>query len=84
MLDAQGHHLVCTFCVLATTEAAGVPVATLFVRNQHGSHNPHEAIRMEDFAAGRAVMTLWAGDAATSRADTYRYAAAIPLARKTV
>jgi N-carbamoyl-L-amino-acid hydrolase len=158
MLDAQGHQLVCTFCVLATTEAAGftkiagearfqldirsvqaasvdamvaelhrlvaaiearrgvrfdlgvetgslpspmdaalqqaltqaaqasgvacraiasggghdaaafaqagVPAAMLFVRNQHGSHNPHEAMRMEDFAAGCAVMTRWAADAA--------------------
>jgi N-carbamoyl-L-amino-acid hydrolase len=159
MLDAQGHQLVCTFCVLATTEAAGftkipgearfqldirsvqpasvdamfaelhrliaaiearrgvrfdlgvetgslpspmdadlrealtqaaqasgvacramasggghdaaafaqagVPAAMLFVRNQHGSHNPHEAMRMEDFAAGCAVMTRWAADAAS-------------------
>jgi N-carbamoyl-L-amino-acid hydrolase len=39
---------------------AGVPAAMLFVRNQNGSHNPHEAMRMEDFAAGCAVMTRWA------------------------
>jgi N-carbamoyl-L-amino-acid hydrolase len=43
---------------------AGVPAAMLFVRNQHGSHNPHEAMRMEDFADGCAVMTRWAADAA--------------------
>ena len=43
---------------------AGVPAAMLFVRNQHGSHNPHEAMRMEDFAAGCAVMTRWAAEAA--------------------
>jgi N-carbamoyl-L-amino-acid hydrolase len=42
---------------------AGVPAAMLFVRNQHGSHNPHEAMRMQDFAAGCAVMTRWAADA---------------------
>jgi N-carbamoyl-L-amino-acid hydrolase len=44
---------------------AGVPAAMLFVRNQHGSHNPHEAMRLEDFAAGCAVMTRWAAEAAT-------------------
>jgi N-carbamoyl-L-amino-acid hydrolase len=32
----------------------------LFVRNQNGSHNPHEAMRMEDFTAGCAVMMGWA------------------------
>jgi N-carbamoyl-L-amino-acid hydrolase len=44
---------------------AGVPAAMLFVRNQNGSHNPREAMRMEDFAAGCAVMTRWAADAAS-------------------
>ncbi|MEX2643647.1 MAG: M20/M25/M40 family metallo-hydrolase [Acetobacterales bacterium] len=29
---------------------AGVPAATLFVRNPHGSHNPREDMAMEDFA----------------------------------
>jgi N-carbamoyl-L-amino-acid hydrolase len=43
---------------------AGVPAAMLFVRNQRGSHNPHEAMRMEDFAAGCAVMTRWTAEAA--------------------
>jgi len=28
---------------------AGVPAAMLFVRNEHGSHNPHEAMDMADF-----------------------------------
>ena len=43
---------------------AGVPAGMLFVRNQNGSHNPHEAMRMEDFAAACAVMTRWAADLA--------------------
>ncbi|HTB47921.1 MAG TPA: hydantoinase/carbamoylase family amidase [Acetobacteraceae bacterium] len=43
---------------------AGVPAGMLFVRNQNGSHNPHEAMRMEDFAAGCAVVTRWAADMA--------------------
>jgi N-carbamoyl-L-amino-acid hydrolase len=28
---------------------AGVPSAMLFVRNDHGSHNPHEAMEIADF-----------------------------------
>ncbi len=35
---------------------AGVPSAMIFVRNEHGSHNPDEAMAMDDFAAGVAVM----------------------------
>lgn len=34
----------------------GVPAALIFVRNQNGSHNPDEAMRMEDFAAGVALI----------------------------
>ena len=48
----------------AAFAAAGVPAAMLFVRNQNGSHNPHEAMRMEDFAAACAVLTRWAAEAA--------------------
>ena len=36
---------------------AGVPSAMLFVRNEHGSHNPREAMEMADFMAGAEV--LW-------------------------
>ncbi len=43
---------------------AGVPAGMLFVRNQNGSHNPHESMRMEDFAAACAVLTHWAAEAA--------------------
>ncbi len=41
---------------------AGVPAGMVFVRNQHGSHNPHEAMRMEDFAAATAVVGRWAAE----------------------
>lgn len=44
---------------------AGIPAGMLFVRNQNGSHNPHEAMRMEDFAAGCAVLTRWAAEMAS-------------------
>lgn len=36
---------------------AGIPSAMLFVRNQHGSHNPHEAMEMDDFMLGVQVMS---------------------------
>ncbi|WP_345536332.1 Zn-dependent hydrolase [Variovorax defluvii] len=34
----------------------GVPTAMLFVRNEHGSHNPEEAMGMADFAAATRVL----------------------------
>lgn len=44
---------------------AGIPAGMIFVRNQNGSHNPHEAMRMEDFSAATAVMQRWAADLAS-------------------
>jgi beta-ureidopropionase / N-carbamoyl-L-amino-acid hydrolase len=35
---------------------AGVPTAMLFIRNEHGSHNPREAMRMDDFMAATKVL----------------------------
>ncbi|MGG5807781.1 Zn-dependent hydrolase [Falsiroseomonas sp. CW058] len=43
---------------------AGIPAGMVFVRNQNGSHNPKEAMRMEDFAAACAVVTRWAQEMA--------------------
>ena len=34
----------------------GVPTAMVFVRNENGSHNPDEAMTLDDFAAGAAVV----------------------------
>jgi N-carbamoyl-L-amino-acid hydrolase len=39
---------------------AGVPAGMVFVRNQNGSHNPNEAMRIEDFAQASAVVTHFA------------------------
>jgi len=39
---------------------SGVPSGMVFVRNQNGSHNPYEAMRMEDFAMGAAVVQRFA------------------------
>jgi beta-ureidopropionase / N-carbamoyl-L-amino-acid hydrolase len=37
---------------------AGVPSAMIFVRNQHGSHNPRESMEIDDFVKGIAVMRV--------------------------
>lgn len=36
----------------AVFAAAGIPAAMLFVRNAHGSHNPQEAMNIDDFLLG--------------------------------
>jgi N-carbamoyl-L-amino-acid hydrolase len=43
---------------------AKIPAGMLFVRNQHGSHNPKEDMRMDDFAQACAVVQRWAAEAA--------------------
>lgn len=35
---------------------AGIPSAMIFVRNDHGSHNPEEAMALEDFAVGTRAL----------------------------
>jgi N-carbamoyl-L-amino-acid hydrolase len=35
---------------------AGIPSAMIFIRNENGSHNPHEDMKIEDFMLGVAVM----------------------------
>lgn len=35
----------------------GVPMAMIFVRNANGSHNPDEAMRLDDFALGTRLLT---------------------------
>lgn len=35
---------------------AGIPSAMIFVRNENGSHNPKEAMTIEDFLSGLSVM----------------------------
>ena len=40
----------------ATFASAGVPSLMLFVRNRNGSHNPDEAMEMNDFAAGTRLL----------------------------
>jgi len=42
---------------------AGVPTAMIFVRNANGSHNPAEAMTIDDFLQGTAIMTKWIANA---------------------
>jgi N-carbamoyl-L-amino-acid hydrolase len=37
-------------------ERAGYPAAMIFVRNAHGSHNPFEAMDLDDFALGTQLL----------------------------
>ncbi len=45
--------------------AAGVPMGMLFVRNENGSHNPHEAMTVDDFLDGATVLTQWVANMRT-------------------
>ena len=38
---------------------AGVPMAMLFVRNANGSHNPDEAMAIDDLLDATAILTAW-------------------------
>jgi beta-ureidopropionase / N-carbamoyl-L-amino-acid hydrolase len=40
----------------AVFSKVGIPSAMIFVRNEHGSHNPDEAMSLEDFAVGARVL----------------------------
>jgi N-carbamoyl-L-amino-acid hydrolase len=43
----------------AVFSKVGIPSAMIFVRNEHGSHNPDEAMSLDDFAIGaRALLQL--------------------------
>jgi N-carbamoyl-L-amino-acid hydrolase len=43
----------------ATFTVAGVPAAMIFVRNANGSHNPREAMEIDDLLKGAAVLAHW-------------------------
>ena len=40
----------------AVFAAAGIPSAMVFVRNRNGSHNPHEAMELDDFLAATDIV----------------------------
>jgi beta-ureidopropionase / N-carbamoyl-L-amino-acid hydrolase len=39
--------------------AAGVPMGMIFIRNANGSHNPREAMEIDDFMRGVALLTWY-------------------------
>jgi N-carbamoyl-L-amino-acid hydrolase len=43
----------------AAFAAVGVKTGMIFVRNANGSHNPYEAMTIEDFLAGASLLTWW-------------------------
>jgi N-carbamoyl-L-amino-acid hydrolase len=43
----------------AAFAAAGVPMGMIFVRNENGSHNPHEAMTIDDFLVGASLLTQY-------------------------
>ena len=43
----------------AAFAAAGVKMGMVFVRNANGSHNPDEAMELDDFLDATAVLTTW-------------------------
>jgi len=51
----------------AAFAACGVPMAMLFIRNENGSHNPDEAMEMDDFLAATRVLSAWLADAVADR-----------------
>ncbi|TDH62651.1 Zn-dependent hydrolase [Dankookia rubra] len=57
MASGAGHDAL-TFAGL------GVPTAMLFIRNEHGSHNPEEAMDLADFAAALDVLSAAIGEIA--------------------
>jgi N-carbamoyl-L-amino-acid hydrolase len=51
----------------AAFAAAGVPMGMIFVRNENGSHNPREAMAMDDFMAGTTLLTQYLAASYASR-----------------
>ena len=43
----------------AAFHAAGIPFGFIFIRNPNGSHHPDEAMSIDDFLQGTAVLTQW-------------------------
>lgn len=51
----------------AAFAAVGVPMGMIFVRNENGSHNPREAMTIDDFMAGASLLAWYLRQAAASR-----------------
>jgi acetylornithine deacetylase/succinyl-diaminopimelate desuccinylase-like protein len=49
---------------MAILANAEIPSAMIFIRNENGSHNPHEDMKIGDFMSGVAVMRKVLAEAA--------------------
>jgi beta-ureidopropionase / N-carbamoyl-L-amino-acid hydrolase len=54
----------------AAFAAVGVPMGMVFVRNENGSHNPREAMTIDDFLAGVSLLTWFLVQTARAHPDT--------------
>lgn len=63
----------------AAAFAQAASAGMLFVRNQHGSHNPKEDMRIYDFAQACAVVQRWAAEAAEGDQGRYRVLGWLPI-----
>lgn len=52
-LGSPGSHDAAAFA------ESGVPIGMLLIRNENGSHNPAEAMDIDDFIKAVSVLTLW-------------------------
>jgi beta-ureidopropionase / N-carbamoyl-L-amino-acid hydrolase len=46
----------------AAFAAAGVPTGMIFIRNDHGSHNPKESMELDDFMKATQLLAWWLVD----------------------
>jgi beta-ureidopropionase / N-carbamoyl-L-amino-acid hydrolase len=46
----------------AAFAAAGVPMCMIFVRNEHGSHNPDEHMEIDDFLKACTILAGWVAE----------------------
>ncbi|OYU47468.1 MAG: allantoate amidohydrolase [Rhizobiales bacterium PAR1] len=46
----------------AAFAAAGVPMCMIFVRNENGSHNPDEAMEIDDFLEACTILASWVAE----------------------
>jgi beta-ureidopropionase / N-carbamoyl-L-amino-acid hydrolase len=53
----------------ANFAAAGVPTGMLLVRNRNGSHNPKEAMELDDLMAAIAILALWLAEQGCAARD---------------
>ena len=69
LLTLAGEHKISATCLgspashdAAAFAAAGVPMCMIFVRNENGSHNPDEAMEIDDFLEACTILASWVAE----------------------